>query len=280
MLKKALAITLLLVLLVCTPTCKADTIIESKDAYTEPVINGLISEREYYDANHNKITLYSSSGTITNVDYYIKNNEDFIYIAFRIPDPQLGNLMILRFKDSAGNTVAKHSKYDQDPWEMYWNGEEWVNRGSVSVVVSWGSYESYQIVEWKIPINSGQENDLSIRPGELVRFGVRYGLDTSYGYPESYSYVDPESWAWLHTQEPSRVKNGDFDDPFLRNPWQIPGWGSGGYLGGGSGILGIREGGIWQDVKIDEHSSLFFLVKPFPFAARAVKPVASAAARH
>jgi hypothetical protein len=47
------------------------------------------------------------------------------------------------------------------------------------------------MVEWKIPLNSGIAHDVVLKMGTIVGLGIRYGLNSSVAYPDSYDYQDP-----------------------------------------------------------------------------------------
>lgn len=262
---------LLLVIVLYINPCQTLATVQSGDAYFPPSIDGLIGDREYYDAIPHTITLSSNSETLS-TQLYVKNDNEYLYLAFRIEDPSMNNLMILRLADTYGNIVSKHSRYDQGDWSLYYNGSENIVGDTASFESAWGSYGEYRIVEWKIPFNTTSLNDLKANVGDPLKIGIRYGLDDGPRYPAAYDYDNPDTWDWLFLVTPERVKNGDFEDEVFLDPWEIPGWDSSGGTGVGSGedsyqgrSLGLRSGYVSQIVWLDENSSVYFWYRPFPF---------------
>jgi len=162
----------------------------------EPVIDGIFTETEWEDAKLSVITLYSASGDLYPVKLYLKNSEHYLYLSLLIPDDQ-ENLIILRFKDNHGRWDAKHDRYDQGPWDNYWNGSNWGPDPIVNVESSWGLLPDQRIIECKIPLNSGDIHDIMVDPGETIKFGIRYGLEKTAKYPLGNHYTEPETWADL-----------------------------------------------------------------------------------
>jgi hypothetical protein len=241
--------------------------LESGDSYFEPQIDGVIGDREYYDAVL-RYTYLQSSVSRLHTSLYIKNDEEYLYLAFKIEDPALNNLMVLRLADPLGNAVSKHSRHDQEGWSLYLDEEDYVEGDTASFSSAWGSYDRYRVVEWKIPYNTTNLNDLKAKAGDSISIAIRYGLEPVFTYPYTYDITNPGSWDWLTTVIPSPIKNGDFEDPIFYSPLEIPGWVGSDWFEPGTGREGnglkILEGYVGQLINAKEDESLFFLYKAQP----------------
>lgn len=256
-------VTIICLLIIASPnSILVSASILSGDSYSEPVIDGVISDREYYNAESHYIYL-QSSGSRLHTMLYANNDRDFLYLAFKIEERDTNNLMVLRLADAYGNIVSKHSRFDEPGWSLYFNGEDFVEGDLAGFSSVWGSEGFYRVVEWKIPLYTDNENDLKIRAGEPIRFAVQYGLDGAFTYPYTYDYKNPRTWGWLTTITPSPIKNGGFEEQILINPWQVPGWKTHGWMEPVKGRdgMGIRilEGDLGQTIDAKEGESLFFL---------------------
>lgn len=173
-------------------------VLSSNEATMAPTIDGFLDD-EWNDAYHNLITLVGAED-ISPVDLYIKNDWGSLYIALRIPDSSKSDLLVLRFEGEQGPWDAKISRWDQEPGDMFWDGEGWENDTStIDVLAVWGWYTDHWIVEWKIPLHSGDPDDMYVNAGETVKIGLQYGNTSSYTYPLLYNYVDSSTWTDLVT---------------------------------------------------------------------------------
>lgn len=233
----------------------------SGDSYYEPVIDGVIQDREYYNADLHYIYLQSSGSRLHTI-LYAKNDRDFLYLAFKIEEHNTNNLMVIRLADAYGNIISKNSRFDKPGWSLYFDGEDFVEGDLADFSSAWGSEGYYRIIEWKIPLYTVNENDLKIRAGEPLRIAIQYGLDGAFTYPYTYDYKNPKSWDWLTTITPSPIKNGGFEEQILVNPWQVPGWKAPGWMEPITGHEGmgmrILEGDLGQTIDVKEGKSLFF----------------------
>jgi len=200
--KKIILLTLFLsyFLLFLIPPVRANNgeVLICNEATTPPTIDGSLDD-EWDDAYHNIITLVGAE-EISPIDVYVKNDWGSLYIALRIPDPSKSDLLVLRFEGEQGPWDAKNSRWDQEPWDMFWDGDGWENDTStIDVLAVWGWHTDHWIVEWKIPLNSGDPDDMNVNAGETIKMGVRYGDASSYTYPSHYNYVDSSTWADLVT---------------------------------------------------------------------------------
>ena len=156
------------------PSARASNgeVLFSNEAVTSSIIDGSLDNDEWFDAYHNIITL-TGVEEITPVDVYVKNDLGSLYIAFRIPDSSKSNLLILRFEGEQEPWDAKKSRWDREPWDMFWNGNSWENDTStIDVITVWGWYTDHWIVEWKIPLNSGDPYDMNVNAGETIKMGI------------------------------------------------------------------------------------------------------------
>ena len=233
----------------------------SRDSYSEPEIDGVINEREYYDAASHYIYL-QSMGSRLHTMMYAKNDRDHLYLAFKIEDSDPNNLMVLLLADDSGNVVSKHSRSNEVGWSLYLEGEEYINGDTASFSSSWSSQGLYKIVEWKIPLYTDNVNDLKTTAGKSIRLAIQYGQDSEFTFPYTYDYKNPKTWDWLTTITPSPIKNGEFQDQILQDPWEIPGWRADGWLEPVTGRVGggmrIFEGNLEQTVEAKDDESLFF----------------------
>ena len=200
--RKIILLTLFLSysLLFLIPTVIANNgeVLISNEVANSSIIDGSL-DGEWVDAFHNIITL-SGVEEITPVDVYVKNDLNSLYIAFRIPDPSKSNLLVLRFGNEQEPLDAKNSRSDLDPGDMFWNGDGWENDTStIDVLAVWGWYTDHWIVEWKIPLNSGDPDDMNFTAGETIKMGVRYGNTAFYTYLSNYNDVDSSTWPDLVT---------------------------------------------------------------------------------
>ena len=174
-----------------------------------PTMDGVISDSEWLDAYPNLIMLFSHEGKedINSVELHIKNDKENIYFAFRILDPMHKKLLILRFADNQGNWDAKYSHSDEGEWDRYWNGTGWDTEEHVDHVVTWNTEGDYRIVEGMIPLDSGDGYDMSVTAGEIIRCGIRYGLENETRvYPSTYKYNQSDTWGFLQTARADLVE--------------------------------------------------------------------------
>jgi hypothetical protein len=248
----------------------------SNDTIVTPKIDGNMIEAEWNDSYKNVIGL-NGLNSINSCEVYIKNDNEYLYIAFKVIDPKHSNLIILSFADNYGNLVSKHMRWDLGSWELYWDGSQWVYNQLTSVVSEWAYYDPIQIVEWKIPLKSGNLHDLVINPGDSIRLGIRYGLGDASSYPIGYKYMNSNTWASLKLVEASIIKNGGFEGLVIGAPYTITGWEEGGMLGVASSddprfgksslyLCQWSHGSdVWQNFIVDDKdATLLFLYKPYP----------------
>jgi hypothetical protein len=193
-----LFLTCFLLLLIPPVRANNGEVIVSNIAMISPTIDGSLVD-EWEDAHHNLITLVGV-GEITPVDIFVKNDGGSLYLALRIPDSSMNDLLVLRFQGEEGPWDAKMSQASQEPWDMYWDGDSWeFDSSMIDVLVEWGWHTDHWIVEWKIPLKSSDLHDMRVNAGETIKLGIQYGDTSSYIYPSQYNSEDPNTWATLDT---------------------------------------------------------------------------------
>ncbi|MDD5529935.1 MAG: hypothetical protein PHX21_07890 [bacterium] len=174
---------------------------------TPPVINANVTDAvnptgtaisgttpdEWDDAFCRRMTLKRSDGTSDSLPGYIylMNDANFLYIGLVYYHDNSGNLNRIAFYFDQGvgggshddtlttnneNAVSSNRvSAGWAPWDMYWDGANWVEEGVINFDVSDGYYSDRFQWECKIPLTLGGE-DLLVNGGDGINQGDEIGF--------------------------------------------------------------------------------------------------------
>lgn len=197
------------------PILAYDNIVVSSELINKPTIDGIIEDDEWSDSYLNVLSLHiNSTDDFKPVEFYLKNDEKNLYAAFRCYDPFDSNLMIIRIQDSKGNLDSKYHRSDEGPWDTFWNGTWWVQDSQPrDVSASWGRSGNSTIIEWRIPMNSGDAQDLEIKPHDTVKIFLSYGVSSTAIFPINADHFNSTTWGSLITSVSVRGPKGIQGEP-------------------------------------------------------------------
>jgi len=161
---------------------------------TVPTIDGDINEAEWLDANAYKATLpwvdagFVETGNTTKALVLVKNDGDNLYMAFRYEDdiwdaeldcsnnPAVIDIFGIAFDEDNSGTIDPGE--DRKGFVAIWaggffdkygdNGSDTDSRFDGNGRMRYHASEKRFHVEMKIPLNSGDPNDIAITPGDAI----------------------------------------------------------------------------------------------------------------
>lgn len=207
--------SLLLVTLLITFSipAMADEKILLNSTYTDspPTIDGFLNSGEW--TNGVNITLngfYNPNHTKKGI-LYLMNDNLSIYIALVVPDSTLDSSMDYAMSDfdqgndhyptTNGEDALDYNSLSQGYNDAYWDGYWWardvdnngISHGSGNRLYSGGKY----VYEFSKPLNSGEDKDISLAPGNVIGFRIETWDQSEmeyYRFPEN--TVDSDTLRW------------------------------------------------------------------------------------
>lgn len=192
-----------------------DKVVVCSELINKPTIDGIIEDEEWSDSYLNVFSLfYNETKQHKPVEIYMKNDEKNLYVAFRCYDPDDNNLMIIGLQDSKGNLDSKFHRSDEGPWDMFWNGTGWDKDSQLrDVSASWGRSGNSTIIEWRIPLNTGDAQDVHIKPHDTVKIFMSYGVLNPAIFPINADHSNSTTWGFLITSVSIRGPKGIQGEP-------------------------------------------------------------------
>jgi hypothetical protein len=184
-----------------------DTTMHSNWAWVKPTIDGTATGAEWDDAYHNQ---YSYLGGLVTVDVRTKNDGYNLYLMATVPDPTQGSDWInVHFDqpplgDLTPGEEDAHGYYPDTQTLLDWHyetGGGWLNEdgqvdGQAAYAFTPGPGGGYAF-EFSVPLNDGDGQDLSVSPGETLRWAGVYhegGTPGTFTFPSAVDLFDSAGW--------------------------------------------------------------------------------------
>lgn len=163
--------------------------INSNWADSIPVIDGNMGANEWEDALSNNFTtyIYQTNTTAFNATYYIKNNAKWLYVLLIWPDTthnSMADTVYVKFDENEDgfftfpngeNAAIMHMK---DTWESFgdyvYSGSTYVGDIHQNGTGAFNWANNQYIVEFSIPIDSPESDDIQPGPGETLGLGFLF----------------------------------------------------------------------------------------------------------